>query len=1134
MRKFGLLGTSALRSAAFIGAAVAMASPAYAQDDPQGEDQPANLQSEAETESGENATTGAQGESAEEGQPITVTGSRIRRPNLESTVPITSIGGEEFIQSGDTNIGETLNELPQLRSTFSQQNPGLGIGIAGLNLLDLRGLGTVRTLTLVNGRRHVAADILNNAVSPDINTIPNDLIERVDIVTGAQSSIYGSDAIAGVVNFVLRRNFEGLQLRGNAAVSGKAGYAGEQYVSAMYGMNFGDDSGNITLHAEYAIQDRVFGSDVPQLRQTDGLLTVDVDGAGALFGSDGVPDRVFVRDLRSATIHRFSLVPVSQVTGGPAPCGVSTSSPTPATTPNVPFNCTFIFGPEGRLVAQTGNRVGTTINGSFLGGNGQTGREEELLSLLPYTERYNFNLLAHYEFSPALELFAEGKWVRVNAQGSNASPSFTQGGSFDANRERIRLDNPFLNPADRATIANAILASNCVPTITGAACPATTNIGTTAAPVLIPGNLTAAQRAQITAGTFRFPIGKQFTDLGIRDEVFQRDTWRVVVGARGTFNEDWNYEISANYGKFEEDSTQFGFLDRQRFLLAMDSGIDPATGTIRCRSQFDPAAAFAFQSAALNTSQNAFIASRLASDIAACVPYNPFGAGTGNAAAVDYFKYNTDNHAELEQIVFSGFVSGDTSQLFELPGGAVRFALGAEYRREKALYENDPFVLQGATNAVVIGIFDPQDPLEVKEAYGEIQIPILADMPFFEELTLTAAGRVSDYKGRVGTVYAYNAGVDWAPVRDIRFRAGYGRSVRAPNISETGFPVVPNFAPGFVDPCSGGAIANNPNRQANCLADLGAALLANLATLGAPSLNVLSGSNPDLLEETSDSYTLGAVIQPRWVPGLSFSADYFDIEVKDVIVSLSAQAIANNCYDAPSLNNPFCPIFTRWRGPGTGPLQEIPGQILGNSLTQAGVNFASLRRRGIDFELAYRTNITDDVRLNTNLIYVHNLETSNFTNPADPEFENRVLGELGDPQDEFRWDTDLTYRNFTFGYRMRYIGEMVVNLYEDFNELPGACRPPAPCPPNNLDFADTIEYPETFYHDIRFEWNVPAGGIRPELQFYTGIDNLLNTFPPLGLSGSGTGGAGADRGTGNAAIYEALGRTFYAGVRARF
>ena len=203
---------------------------------------------------------------------VTVTGSRIRRPNVEAAVPITSIASEEFFQQAQNNVGDTLNDLPQLRSTFAQQNPGAGVGIAGLNLLDLRGLGTVRTLVLVNGRRHVPADILNNASSPDVNTIPTDLIERVDIVTGGNSAVYGSDAIAGVVNFILRKDFDGAQIRASAGVS-SAGFGGNQFISAMAGKNFADGRGNITVQTEYARQERIYASDIPFFRQVNGFVT---------------------------------------------------------------------------------------------------------------------------------------------------------------------------------------------------------------------------------------------------------------------------------------------------------------------------------------------------------------------------------------------------------------------------------------------------------------------------------------------------------------------------------------------------------------------------------------------------------------------------------------------------------------------------------------------------------------------------------------------------------------------------------------------------------------------------------------------------------------------------------------------
>ena len=411
----------------------------------------------------------------------------------------------------------------------------------------------------------------------------------------------------------------------------------------------------------------------------------------------------------------------------------------------------------------------------------------------------------------------------------------------------------------------------------------------------------------------------------------------------------------------------------------------------------------------------------------------------------------------------------------------------------------------------------------MKEAFAEIQIPVLKDLPFFEDLTVSGAGRISDYGGEIGTVKTYNAGLEWAPIRDIRFRANYGRAIRAPNVSETGFPQVPNFAPGFLDPCAAGQIANNPNRAANCLADLGAALLAGLPNV-TYSLPIISGSNPDLLEEKSDSYTVGAVIQPRFIPGLSLSVDWYKITVNNVIVSLSAQAIANNCYDAPNLNNVFCGLFDRWAGPGTDFKGAQPGQIASNSLISAGVNFAKRIRKGVDIEAAYRTDL-GGVRLDTRLLYTRNFQISNFQDPANPTLENRILGELGDPKNEFRWDVALTHGPVTLGYQMSYIGKMVTNLWEDFHELPGGCTSPGVCPPFNADWADIENYPSVTYHDIRVDWNLKdLGGIGKDYLFFVGVDNFTNKKPPLGTTATGAGSA----------IYNVLGRRLFAGFRARF
>lgn len=1097
MRSIRLSGSTAIATGVLLG----LASPAGAQESAA----PAAEESIADEDSG----------------PIVVTGSRIPRPNLESTVPIATISGETFLSQGNTNVGDTLNELPQLRSTRAQQNPSTGIGIAGLNLLDLRGLGTNRTLVLVNGRRHVASDITSNAQSPDINTIPNDLIERVDIVTGGNSAIYGSDAIAGVVNFVLRRNFEGFQIRGNAGISGPGGYGGNQYVSAMAGFNFGEGRGNITVHGEYAHQDRVFASDIPHLRRVEGLGVVDSDPAGAVNGSDGNPDSVYFRNITNRNGSRYGTVFISQPNAAPG-CGLGVGG--------TAYNCLLVFDQAGNLSPSTESaRFSTGPIGGAIGGNLDNGREEQFYSILPQQDRYNFNLLARYEFSDAVEAFVEGKYVRVNTLGSNSGAGGIQGTftTFDR-RERLRLDNPFLTPTQRTQIANAVLASGCVSNLS-VPCSTASAAGNN-------GPLSAAQRTAIADGSYRFALGRTEVAGSIRDERFERETYRIVAGLRGKFNTDWNYEISANYGRMNEDTTTRGFVDNQRLMLSLDAGRNPVTGQIQCRAQFDPASAVAYDSGGFQTGggtrSNAAQRARLAADIAACVPFNPFGGTADNSAARNYFNVTTTNDARIEQLVLSGFMSGDTSGFLNLPGGPITFAIGAEYRREDIYFKQDDFAgTAGNTNNVVLGtLYDPSA-FDVKEAFGEIRIPILADVPFFHELSVSGAGRVAKYQGGTGTVWAYNAGIDWAPVEDIRFRGNYSRAVRAPYLTETTGTLVANFAPNFQDPCNPANIGTGTQfRAANCAADLGA-LLPNIASRSY-SLPVISGFNANLGAETSDSWTFGTVIQPRWVPGLSISVDYYDITVNDIIASPTAQAIANSCYDQPTLDNVFCRSFQRFRGPGVGPFNEIAGEIAGNTLLQAPLNFARRVRQGIDTQIAYRTNLTDDLSLNANLIYTHNLKISNFENPGDPTFENRILGELGDPKDEFRLDADLKYDVFTFGYRLRYIGPMVVGVWENYNSLGGR-------PPQNEDSADITEYPAVFYHDFRVEWDVDGNDGVGDLNFFAGVDNIFNRKPPLGATGAGAGGGGggADRpGSANStgAIYEVRGRQFYAGFKARF
>ena len=182
------------------------------------------------------------------GSTIVVTGSRIARPTLTSPVPVTSVTAEDILSQGDLNVGDALNDLPSLRGTFSQSNSTRSIGTAGLNFLDLRGLGIARTLVLVNGRRHVTA--LAGDFFVDTNTIPSSLLERTDIVTGGNSAVYGSDAIGGVVNFVLKKNYDGFRVTGQGGISSR-GDRGLSNVTATFGRNFADGRGNIAVSLDY-------------------------------------------------------------------------------------------------------------------------------------------------------------------------------------------------------------------------------------------------------------------------------------------------------------------------------------------------------------------------------------------------------------------------------------------------------------------------------------------------------------------------------------------------------------------------------------------------------------------------------------------------------------------------------------------------------------------------------------------------------------------------------------------------------------------------------------------------------------------------------------------------------------------
>ncbi|WP_440117627.1 TonB-dependent receptor domain-containing protein [Tsuneonella sp. SYSU-LHT278] len=1061
---------AALRGSTTIAGAVAFgalfASPAMAQDEPD----PNAPTTECVDANSDGVCDDVAPNTTNTGTSIVVTGSRIARPTLSSPVPLTSVTAEELTEQGDLSLGDALNDLPSLRSTFSQGNSTRFIGTAGLNLLDLRGLGTSRTLVLVNGKRHVTASPGDYLV--DVNTIPVDLLERVDVVTGGNSAVYGSDAVAGVVNFILKRDFEGLSIKGQQGISERGDRNG-YFVAGTFGKNFADGRGNVAVAVEYAKTDPLYFRDRDYLTgaysgRCQYNVVSDSQADEGIYGTDGVTD----------------LEPI---------CGIRNGSISDGGTVGGLGQGRFLrFDPQGNLFVDTPDQF-LPFSGNVVGGNGSTLRNTGQLAA--GLDRWNANVLAHFDVSDAFRPFVEAKYVHINAI-QEGQPSFFVGGPQFVGGPSIKCDNAFLTGQALGVLQSYGICSR----------------GRT--------------------NTQSIPLSRFNVDFGGRGEYHTRETYRIVGGVEGTFNEDWRYEVSLNYGKLKTNLNSLNnlllFSQDGNSLAGFNNAADAVlvNGVPTCRINAD-------------TNPN--------NNDPACVPINLFGYGQPSQAALDYVNVTGNRKETASQFVALASLSGDMSQLFSLPGGPVAFALGGEYREEKAYSEFDALTASGATFLNAIQPFAPP-PLKVKEAFGEISIPLLADMPLARELTVSAAGRVSDYNTNTGTVYAYNVQGIYAPISDIRFRAAYATSVRAPTQSDLYSPLSQNFTQ-LADPCDRGtgAINNDPNRVANCAAGgvpttANAALVAACAStafplaLGAPFTNCtartsstgfVSGGNISLVEERGKSLTLGVVLEPRFIPGLNLTVDYYNIEVTNLISALSAQTIVNQCYSSPEgFGNPFCATVNR--DPATG-LFVQPAVVSG------GVNFARQKTEGIDFDLQYSHTFDNGNRLRLRGIATYLLRLDNFVSPTDPDLPNRQKSELGDPEWAASFNTNYDMGNFDITYSMRLLGRMTKSSYENQNSYIGRCPSTGPtagttgftrntCTPgeltrldgaNNDQFEDPW-FPLVTYHNLRLNWETDD----KRYSFYVGADNIFDKKPPFGQLGTGGGDP-----------YDTFGRYFYAGFR---
>lgn len=1048
-------------------------------------------------------------EEINEEEAIVVTGSRIARdPNIGSPAPILTVTGDQIQRSGTADIGDVLRDIPALSVSGSVEDSIQGgAGAVGQSTLNLRGLGSVRTLVLVNGRRHVSGVAGSQIV--DVNSIPTALIKSVETITGGASAVYGADAVSGVVNFILKDDFEGIVGNIQSGISSR-GDAWRINGDLTWGTNFADGRGNFVISAEYARADELqfgersfsrnngifddqanpalrfqagdIGADTPNFAGTQigSLIPTTADGFTPTAAEQALIDRAVNSPRRFiAGDPRFSL---SSAGGVIAPGNIGPSDG-PDINGNgiadclesfVGFNSTFnpgAFGLAGGCgVIDANGNLSVFQDGLITGIFNQFGGDGipnnfDVNSLIPETERWSINANFRYEFSEAAEFFFEGKYV------SSSAESQTQPNTF-YDLLTIRDDNPFITPELEPFVEPLFFGDG------------------------------------VQEGFF---ITRDPADLGPNRDRNEFETYRFVGGLRGDINENTRYELSFNYGNFQQTSFDNNRVITDRFFAAIDVTTDPLTGQPICRSDIDgtPPATTPFN---IPSAEQGFFSFNPGDG--SCSPANILGGvGAISQDAIDFITATVVNEFELEQFVINALLIGDTGKFINLPGGAIDYVLGVEFREETSTSTFDPLVLGiapvttpfinqgqlisdlenpliGSDDDATISrqnslVFDPATSIsnaggqfDVFEFFGEIKLPILEDVAGAEYLEVSGAARFASYS-TAGNAFTWSVNGLYKPVDDILLRGTYARAVRAPNINELFNPAQGAFFRP-IDPCEIASLqtaADPALRQANCEAffaqigfdpTLGTGDFAFVDPLTARFSGSVSG-NPDLDVETATTWTIGAQFTPTFLPGFVLSVDYYNIEIEDAISVISDQDIVDNCVDSSSIDNQFCPLVTR--SPDTGGFTFI---------SQTSVNFARQETAGIEFSANYQFNLGDHgFNARVNGTWVDKLDF--FFDPADPALVDPELRELRRPEWAGNASLTWTWNDLSLTWQTTYRGEQGLAAVE-VEETGNTGN-------DQFSFANGFAG-DSFIHDIAFGYE-----LNDKFEFYGGVNNIFDRQP---------------------------------------
>lgn len=955
---------------------------------------------------------------------VVVTGSRIKRTGFDTVNPATVVDSEFLELRAFGNVAQALNELPSFGIPGASENGGQAGQNVGQNFVNAFGLGSQRTLTLVNGRRVVSQSsvsvtgtgVAGAGIQVDLNTIPTALIDRVETIYTGGAPIYGSDAIAGTVNVILKDDFEGLEFDLEYGISDENDAENYRFRN-LVGGNFADGRGNIVVSMEYAKQDGVLTNRRPYLARGAGF----VNNPENVSPGDGIADLIFAQD----TVGVFQVLePGVPIVGLTNTGGTATSHQL-----NRPFAFITVDGERVRIAGDIGDGLlysgGRDAEGRGIGvplifglngglvdaananiGNrnfDQNGRNSiffsqganavnnpyvlatnEANTLVSPLERYTFTQLSHYDITDNIRWFSEAAYSRSESTDQNNQPSWSTtffGPGVQGLLEVNLVDNPYVTQEllDVLELNEAF-----------------------------DPNLDADGDG-VTDDQF-LKITRTNTDIqaGNRNSRSQ-DSFRFVTGFEGDFEalgRTWNWDVSYSYGETNAQTSNAN-INGLRYALAIDAVVDPATGRPACRATVE----------GIDTQPGGVRNQAPTTDVDECVPINIMGYGQFGQDVRDYLIQNTISTLELQQTVIEGSIAGD---IVDLPAGPLGLAIGVTHRRERGRFDVDQAsaigIDPGAPVGAVAGGFDTD------EVYGEALIPVVTDGEgagalgeVITNFAIEGAVRFVD-NSAAGGDYTWTLGgrlnLNIPGIGDaLTFRGNYTEAIRSPSITELFAPQVQtfNFAQ---DPCENRFISGGPNpavREANCRAQF-QALSGSLdstvdfdtyvSVITNASQPGLTGGNPNLSNEVSESYTLGFVFEPDFVPGLTISSDYTNIEVTDVIQSLSATQVANACYDSPNFpNEPSCSQFTR--NATTFQLENfITGQV----------NAARRRLEAIITDASYTFDLADvssglDGTMNITANYFWLLKSDLQVGSADLDVLDRERNHL-----RHRWQVNLNYQ----------------------------------------------------------------------------------------------------------------------------